>query len=218
MFTLIFSDSDGRFMGYHDGEVTHAVGRALVVEALPADLSALFIDDNDVLFNDASQWMTLEKDKAIAGIKKQAAQLISALAWKLERAQEQEQAGWKTLQDVDDVLAEREQIRQSSNAAEDAVLALTDLASVQTFVWSVDVVVAAPRRVTPGEFLNLFTATEVESIIAAADANASLRVWFEKFKVARFIQLNNPETIAGVNALEIATILGSGRAAEILGE
>lgn len=41
-----------------------------------------------------------------------------------------------------------EAIRRSSNAAEAAVDALTDVGSVQTFTWSIDVAVAAPRRLT----------------------------------------------------------------------
>lgn len=80
-------------------------------------------------------------------IKAEAAQLIVAMDWKLTRAREREAAGWATLAEVDAVLAQRETIRRSSSAAELALDALTDAASVQAFAWSVDVIVPPPERV-----------------------------------------------------------------------
>ena len=151
-----------------------------------------------------------------ARIKETAAQLISALDWKLERARERADAGWATLAEVDAVLAEREAIRRSSNAAEAAVDALTDVGSVQTFTWSIDVAVAAPRRLTHKGFSDRFTDAEMQAILAAAEANAALKTWWEKFKLARDINLDDPATQGGVQALEIAGLIGEGRAAEVL--
>ena len=152
-----------------------------------------------------------------ARIKAEAARLIEATDWKLARAREREAAGWATLAEVDAVLAEREAIRRSSNAAEAAVDALTDVGSVQTFTWSIDVAVAAPRRLTHKGFSDRFTDAEMQAILAACQANAALNAWWEKFKLARDINLDDPATQGGVQALEIAGLIGEDRAAEVLG-
>ena len=161
----------------------------------------------------------LDRAKAArkARIKAEAARLIEATDWKLARAREREAAGWATLAEVDAVLAEREAIRRSSNAAEAAVDALTDVGSVQTFTWSIDVAVAAPRRLTHKGFSDRFTDAEMQAILAAAETNAALKTWWEKFKLARDINLDDPATQGGVQALEIAGLIGEGRAAEVLG-
>lgn len=161
----------------------------------------------------------LERAKAArkARIKAEAARLIEATDWKLARARERETAGWATLAEVDAVLAEREAIRRSSNAAEAAVDALTDVGSVQTFTWSIDVAVAAPCRLTHKGFSDRFTDAEMQAILAACQANAALNAWWEKFKLARDINLDDPATQGGVQALEIAGLIGEGRAAEVLG-
>lgn len=152
-----------------------------------------------------------------ARIKAEAARLIEATDWKLARAREREAAGWATLAEVDAVLAEREAIRRSSSAAEADVDALTDVGSVQTFTWSIDVAVAAPRRLTHKGFSDRFTDAEMQAILAACQANAALNAWWEKFKLARDINLDDPATQGGVQALEIAGLIGEGRAAEVLG-
>ena len=161
----------------------------------------------------------LERAKAArkARIKAEAARLIEATDWKLARARERETAGWAALAEVDAVLAEREAIRRSSSAAEADVDALTDVGSVQTFTWSIDVAVAAPRRLTHKGFSDRFTDAEMQAILAACQANAALNAWWEKFKLARDINLDDPATQGGVQALEIAGLIGEGRAAEVLG-
>ena len=161
----------------------------------------------------------LERAKAArkARIKAEAARLIEATDWKLARAREREAAGWAALAEVDAVLAEREAIRRSSSAAEADVDALTDVGSVQTFTWSIDVAVAAPRRLTHKGFSDRFTDAEMQAILAACQANAAINAWWEKFKLARDINLDDPATQGGVQALEIAGLIGEGRAAEVLG-
>ena len=161
----------------------------------------------------------LERAKAArkARIKAEAARLIEATDWKLARAREREAAGWAALAEVDAVLAEREAIRRSSSAAEADVDALTDVGSVQTFTWSIDVAVAAPRRLTHKGFSDRFTDAEMQAILAACQANAALNAWWEKFKLACDINLDDPATQGGVQALEIAGLIGEGRAAEVLG-
>ena len=81
--------------------------------------------------------ITLDEAKAakVVEIKAEAERRITALDWRLQRAQEREQLGGTGFETVADVLALREQIRQASNAAELAVLGLDDVQDVQAFTW-----------------------------------------------------------------------------------
>ena len=173
--------------------------------------------DGQGLTRDTVALLDRAKTARTARIKAEAARLIEATDWKLARARERETAGWAALAEVDAVLAEREAIRRSSSAAEADVDALTDVGSVQTFTWSIDVAVAAPRRLTHKGFSDRFTDAEMQAILAACQANAALNAWWEKFKLARDINLDDPATQGGVQALEIAGLIGEGRAAEVLG-
>lgn len=149
-------------------------------------------------------------------IKNEAANLITASDWKLQRAKERETAGWATLADVDAVLTERESIRRSSGAAELALEALTDVASVQSFTWAADVLVIAPRRLTHTQFVGLFTDAELQGILAAAQASPAMGAWWKKFELANGVDLNDRGAQGGLQALEFSGLIGEGRAAEIL--
>ena len=71
----------------------------------------------------------------IVEIKAEAERRITALDWRLQRAQEREQLGETGFETVADVLALREQIRQASNAAEAAVATLSSVEDVLGFSW-----------------------------------------------------------------------------------
>lgn len=83
--------------------------------------------------------IAVQLDEAIAGkiseIKAEAERRIIALDWRLQRAQEREKLGESGVETVADVLLLREQIRQASNAAEQAVSTLTDVGAVRAFTW-----------------------------------------------------------------------------------
>lgn len=85
----------------------------------------------------APQLPTLDVAKAakVIEIKAEAERRITALDWRLQRAQEREQLGETGFETVADVLVLREQIRQVSNAAELAVSTLTEVSAVQAFTW-----------------------------------------------------------------------------------
>lgn len=85
----------------------------------------------------APQPPTLDEAKVakVIEIKIEAERRITALDWRLQRAQEREQLGETGFETVADVLALREQIRQASNAAELAVSTLTEVSAVQAFTW-----------------------------------------------------------------------------------
>lgn len=68
-------------------------------------------------------------------IKAEAERRITALDWRLQRAQEREQLGEAGFETVVDVLALREQNRQASNAAELAVATLTRAEDALAFTW-----------------------------------------------------------------------------------
>lgn len=183
-------------------------------EGFDGDLSALEYDEatGKAVFSLAGA-----KARRIAAIKAEAAAHLAASAWKLQRASEREKAGWLQLADVAAVLAEREAVRRSSDAAEAAVLALTDVAAVRAFTWAPDAVaVPAPRLLTHERFIQRFTPAEWEAMTAAARANPAMDAWMRRFTLATFVNLDDPATAAGVQALEMAGILAAGRAAEVL--
>lgn len=66
------------------------------------------------------------------------------------------------------------------------------------------------------DYMNRFTDAELAAIYTAAKSSVAIEVWLEKFKLATEINLDDPRTIDGVNALEAAGLLAPGRAAEIL--
>ncbi|OEC52194.1 MULTISPECIES: hypothetical protein [unclassified Aeromonas] len=89
------------------------------------------VPDNLVNINDAESAIAYK----ILNIKAEAERRISALDWRLQRAREREQLGEAGFEAEVDVLALREQIRQASNAAEQAVSTLTDVGAVLAFTW-----------------------------------------------------------------------------------
>lgn len=159
------------------------------------------------------------KTARIARIKFEAAELIAATDWKLQRAREQEAAGWATLAEVDTVLTEREAIRRSSNAAELAVAALTDVASVQTFAWAVDVDVNLPARVTHATFLDALRSLGedvIPTILSAKETNPALMQWWTYFDKATVIAATDPRLLTGLQGLEFAGLIPAGGAAAVI--
>jgi hypothetical protein len=77
-----------------------------------------------------------------------------------------------------------------------------------------------PSQVKPSiskrEFLKRFTPTEYAAIKTAANANATLDWYWQQFLLAEFIDMADPDTVGGINLLETAGLLATGRAAEIL--
>lgn len=156
------------------------------------------------------------RQRHITNIKHQAAEQISALQWRIERAQERDRLGLPG-ETVEQVLIEREAIRRASNRCEAEVNAAQDVAAVQAVVFAVtEVDYAVPQRLTRLEFLRRFTDAEMQAVVAAADQSPALKAALLKWQTAEGIVLTDPATIAGVQALEIAGLIGEGRAFEIL--
>ncbi len=73
------------------------------------------------------------------------------------------------------------------------------------------------RVLTRLAFRNRFTPAEKVALYTAAASNVQIKIYLDDLAAATFIDVERPDTIAGVQALEAATIIGAGRAAEILG-
>ena len=89
------------------------------------------VPDNLVNINDVESAIAYK----ILNIKAEAERRITALDWRLQRAQERELLGETGFETVADMLALREQIRQASNAAERAVATLVSVEDVLAFTW-----------------------------------------------------------------------------------
>ena len=79
--------------------------------------------------------LSTAKNNRIVLIKSEAADRIAATDWRLERARERAALGEENQETEADVLAEREAIRQASNAAESAVMSLSSVEDVTAFSW-----------------------------------------------------------------------------------
>ena len=71
-------------------------------------------------------------------------------------------------------------------------------------------------RLSPLEFFHLFTDAEYAAITAAAVANPALLGWLLKASGARYIDLADPLTAAGLGVLVAAGLLTSARMADVL--
>jgi hypothetical protein len=80
---------------------------------------------------------------------------------------------------------------------------------------------ATPRRLTKLAYMNRFTDTELGTIYSVAKTNIGVEVWLAKFNAATpeadgtSIDLDDPRTLGGLQALEAAGLIGAGRALEI---
>ncbi|MBI3727373.1 MAG: hypothetical protein HY254_03455 [Burkholderiales bacterium] len=219
--TLLIIDNANQITGYSQDDNLQAWEGVRLAPA-PDGFNPALVAHCIVKVSKGKTTITLNLDTALTAakaarcsqIKEEAARLIAATDWKLQRAKERDTAGWGSLADIDQVLAEREAIRRSSDTAELAANALTDINAVQVFTWSVDVPVPTPNRLTRGEFLDRFTKEETAAILAAADANASLKAWVMRLENSDWIK--PAEATPGLQALEIAGLIQPGRAAAIL--
>jgi len=74
----------------------------------------------------------------------------------------------------------------------------------------------APTPLTHKQFMDRFTDSELAAIMTAAKSSIELELWFKRFEMAQEIILSDPQTVTGVNALETAGLIATGRATEIL--
>jgi hypothetical protein len=102
------------------------------------------------------------------------------------------------------------------------------LVSIESFdtaligkVWNGTAFVDGPApgnrtRLTRLEFRNQLTDAEKVAIYTAAESSVSIKIMLDDLGAAEYVELTDARTIAALNALETATLIGEGRAAEIL--
>jgi hypothetical protein len=66
------------------------------------------------------------------------------------------------------------------------------------------------------EYLDRFTEAEQLTVVSATLANAQVKLWYDKMLAASYIDLADPRTAAGVDALIAAGLLDGARRAAIL--
>lgn len=212
---LIFDEATRACIGAVEGP-WHGGGLVVEVDALPDDLSILSLSDEGEIVADETVALARAKTARIAEIKRQAAGLIAALQWRIERAEERDRLGLPG-ETVEEVLLEREAIRRASNRCEAEVEAALDVQAVQAVQFAVtEADRAIPQRLTRLQFLSRFTDEEIQSIVAAADTSPALKAALITWQTAEGIVLTDPSTVAGVQALEIAGLIAPGRAEAIL--
>lgn len=85
------------------------------------------------------------------------------------------------------------------------------------------VVVPVLRRLSKLEYMNRFTDTELGTIYSVAKTVVAIEIWLAKFNATAVeadgtsIDLDDPRTVGGLQAMEAAGLIADGRAAEILG-
>lgn len=73
----------------------------------------------------------------------------------------------------------------------------------------------ATRTITKLQYMGLFTDNELRAIYTAAKAVVDVEIWLDKFKITPEVDLDDPRTIGGLQAMETAGLIGAGRAAWI---
>lgn len=74
----------------------------------------------------------------------------------------------------------------------------------------------SPRPLTKLAFMERFTMEELAAIYTAAKTNVMVEVWMDKLKLASEVDLGDPATISGVQALAASGLLTEARAQEVL--
>lgn len=106
--------------------------------------------------------------------------------------------------------------RYAASAPVDDAFSFADFTHVE-FPDDAEPVVAPPLgQISQLEYMERFTDAELENIYGAEAVSLSVRVWLKKFEAADFIDLSDPRTLAGLQALEANGLIGAGRALEII--
>lgn len=75
---------------------------------------------------------------------------------------------------------------------------------------------APQTQFTSLEFLDRFTEQEQIAVVTSTLANAQVKLWYDKMLAASFVDLLDPRTMGGLNALVAAGLLTESRKQEIM--
>lgn len=67
-------------------------------------------------------------------------------------------------------------------------------------------------RFVPLDFLDLFTESEQLAVAQAAMVNSQVKLWYDRMLAATYITIDDPRTVAGIQALVIAGLITQSRA------
>lgn len=76
--------------------------------------------------------------------------------------------------------------------------------------------VGGPVTISKLEFLDRFTDEELIAIRTAAKTDPAIDAWLYRFEQAQEIDVQDPRTVGGIQALEAAGLIAEGRSTEIL--
>jgi hypothetical protein len=207
---------DGKIIGTTTDDDQNGYTLIDAPDGYTADTATEWQWDGTQLIHDAAAALTRTKTEAVARIKADAADQITAMDWRIDRAKERELLGLPG-ETVNDVLLAREALRRASSRIEAEIAAATDRTAVDSAAILVAVTdTATPARISRLNFMQRFTDAEMAAILVAAKTNAALEAAMMKWQTAEGIVLTDPATVAGVNALELAGLIANGRAAMIL--
>ena len=75
---------------------------------------------------------------------------------------------------------------------------------------------SSSRVLTKLQFLNRFTNEELAAVYTAAKTNVLIEVFMDKLKLAQDINLDDPQTVGGLQTLVAAGLLSEARVQEVL--
>ena len=75
---------------------------------------------------------------------------------------------------------------------------------------------AAPTRFSSLEFLERFTDAEQLTVVTATLASPAVKLWYDKLLAAEYVDLNDPRTEGGIDALIAAGLITADRKAALL--
>lgn len=156
---------------------------------------------------------------AIERIRQSVTDQLAATEWRIQRAQERDKIG-AAGEAEHEVLAEREALRRAGNRAETEIRALTSQLEIEAYAVTVQSEdYPAVNSLTRLQFMRRFTTQEQAAILTARDSGQSpeLTVFWEQLQLSSHIRLDDPDVHAGVQLLETAGLIVSGRADDIMG-
>lgn len=106
--------------------------------------------------------------------------------------------------------------RYAASAPVEGTFSFAEFTHVE-FLDDAEPVMAQPLgQISKLAYMERFTDAELTAIYGAAKVSLAVEVWMEKFKLAEFIDLSDPRTLAGLQSLESNGLIGPGRALEVL--
>lgn len=74
----------------------------------------------------------------------------------------------------------------------------------------------AVTRFTSLEFLDRFTEVEQLAVVSATMSNPAIKLWYDRLLAASYVDLSDPRTEAGIDALIAADLIAPGRKQQLL--